>query len=137
MRYRIILPLAGLAILLAGVASASWSRSDDRPIEASLIQIIANPKDFDGKLVRVQGFVRLEHEGTAVYLHREDWEHSLYRNGLWIEADEDPPKEGSVNNSYALIEGVFRASPKGHMGLWSGSIDKISRMEPRVFPRSR
>jgi len=34
----------------------------------SLIQFIAAPKEFDGKYVRVQGFVRIEHEGTAIYL---------------------------------------------------------------------
>jgi hypothetical protein len=37
-----------------------------------MIQLIANPQAWDGKHVRVIGFLRLEFEGDALYLHRED-----------------------------------------------------------------
>ena len=39
-------------------------------------------------------------------------------------------KEAQVNERYALIEGRFVAKKKGHMGLWSGSIEEVTRMEP-------
>jgi hypothetical protein len=126
----------------ASVGSAHHEAPTDSPnagsaagntISVSLIQLIATPDAFDGKFVRIYGFVRIEHEGTAVYLHRDDCEYMLTRNGLWLAANDVAPegsKEALVNNHYALIEGRFDAKSKGHLGLWSGSIDKITRMEP-------
>ena len=51
--------------------------------DASIVELIATPEMFDGKRVRTVGFVHLEFEGNGLYLHKEDWTHSLYRNGLW------------------------------------------------------
>jgi hypothetical protein len=133
---------AGALAVWASVGSARQEATTDsakagsavgNPISVSLIQLIATPDAFDGKLVRVYGFVRIEHEGTAVYLHRDDCEFMLTRNGLWLAANDVAPegsKESLVNNHYALIEGQFDAKNKGHLALWSGSIDKITRMEP-------
>lgn len=107
--------------------------SPKEPLAVSLLQLIATPDAFDGKYVRVQGFVRIGHEGTAVYLHREDAERMLTKNGLWLAADDAAPegsKEAKVTDRYALIEGRFAAKKKGHRDLWSGSIEEITRMEP-------
>jgi hypothetical protein len=140
---RLLAPLAGLAVLvaLAGVvrqsAPAGQPPDADRMIDVSLIRLIANPEAFDGKLVRVHGFVRVEHEGTSVYLHREDFERSLTKNGLWLQASDvaaPGSREAAVQNRYALIEGRFSAKETGHRGLWSGSIKDITRMIPWEFP---
>lgn len=107
--------------------------SPQQPLSLSLLQLIATPHAFDGSYVRVYGFVRIEHEGTAIYVHREDWEHMLTKNGLWLVANDVTPegsKEAMVNNRYALIEGRFSAQRNGHGGLWSGSIEEITRMIP-------
>src|SRR5262249_7880559 len=127
----------------AGKAPADGEKpgsSPTQPLQVSLLQLIATPDAFDGKYVRVWGFARFEHEGTAVYLHREDFENSLTRNGLWLDAS-DTPEEGSreakVNNRYALIEGRFNAKAHGHLGLWSGAIEKITRMEPWNIRKAR
>src|ERR1043166_5387879 len=116
-----------------GTASQEAGTASDRPMSVSLIQLIATPDAFHGKYVMIQGFVRIEHEGSAVYLHRDDCEHMLTRNGMWLAASDSAPegsKEAVVNNRYALIVGQFNAKSKGHRGLWSGSIEKIARMEP-------
>ncbi len=107
--------------------------SPRQPLAVSLLQLIATPGAFDGKYVRVQGFVRIEHEGSAIYLHREDAEHMLTKNGLWLAASDAAPegsKEAQVKDRYALIEGRFIAKNKGHLGLWSGAVEDITRMEP-------
>jgi len=60
----------------------------------------------------------MEHEGTAIYLHREDAEHMLTKNGLWLAANDATPegsKEAQVKDRYALIEGRFTAK-KGAQG---------------------
>lgn len=103
------------------------------PVDVSLIQLIATPDSYDGKTVRLQGFVRIEFEGTAVYLHREDAAQMLTRNGLWLDLDpaaRPDSKEAQANNHYATIEGRFNAKAHGHLSLWSGALEKITRMTP-------
>ena len=105
--------------------------SPQQPLYVSMIQLIATPDAFDGKFVRIKGFVRIEHEGSSIYLHREDAEHGLYKNGLWLAvSDSATPgsKEAEVKDRYALIEGQVNAKMTGHKGLWSGSVEKVTRM---------
>lgn len=145
MSWRIYLLVSSAVLLaVAGWAAANAvgrkapvevgdSGSSQQPLSVSLLQLIATPDAFDGKYVRVHGFVRIEHEETAIYLHREDAEHMLTKNGLWLAANDvatEGSKEAQVKDRYALIEGRFVANKKGHRSLWSGSVEDISRMEP-------
>ena len=100
------------------------------PVEVSLIQLIANPQAYQGKIVRVIGFVRLEFEGEAIYLHRDDYEHDITKNGLWIDiSDALRKKRTQYDQRYVLLEGSFNANEKGHKGAWSGSIQRITRFD--------
>src|SRR5688500_11478518 len=95
----------------------------------SLVYLLAHPADFHGKRVQVVGFIHLEFEGDAIYLHREDSDAGLLKNGLWV-AFRDSTREhaGLLNDRYALIEGKFSATNRGHLGLWGGSIGDISHI---------
>jgi hypothetical protein len=101
------------------------------PIDTSLINLIATPREFDGKSVRVIGFAHLEFEGNAIYLHRDDDNAGALKNGLWIDVEKIPPAEQArLNGRYVLVEDTFSMDNKGHFGLWSGSIQKITRVVP-------
>ena len=107
------------------------SEARAQPLDVSLISLIATPKEFDGKQVRVKGFARLEFEGTAIYVHREDYLQGITKNGLWLDVEFNSKKSGpSTNNRYVIVEGVFSMKNRGHFGLWSGSILSITRMDP-------
>lgn len=95
--------------------------------DVSLYELITRPEAFHGKRVRVIGFAHFEFEGDALYAHREDWERGLLKNGVWLV----PPKSGadSLNNHYILVEGRFSATSRGHFGLWSGSLDSVTRYD--------
>ena len=54
-----------LACVLVLLAPAVTPLPAEDPADVSLIQLIANPQMFDGKLVRVIGFLRLEFEGNG------------------------------------------------------------------------
>lgn len=99
--------------------------------DVSVLQLIANPQPFDGKRVRFIGFLRLEFEGDAIYLHREDYEHRISRNALWINPPHDMTKQQQqgVNMHYVICSGLFEASKHGHMGLFAGEITDITRLE--------
>jgi hypothetical protein len=104
------------------------SVSTRAPLIVSLLQLIATPEKFDKKPIRVVGFLRLEFEGNALYLHREDYENAISGNGIWVDVSAEMARqEANLNMHYVLLQGIFNANDRGHMSLWSGSIKKIRR----------
>jgi hypothetical protein len=99
--------------------------------DVSVLQLIANPQLYDGKRVRFIGFLRLEFEGDAIYLHREDYQHEISQNALWVNLPFDMTKQEqqAVNMHYVICSGVFDASKRGHMGMFSGEINDITRLQ--------
>lgn len=97
-------------------------------MDASLIELIGAPERFRGRWVRVIGYVVLEFEGTAIFLHEEDYARGLVRNGLWLDVDRNgaslPPRPG-----YAVVEAQFDPDQHGHMALFSGGLRRIGRLE--------
>ena len=97
----------------------------------SIVQLIANPERYDGKSVQLIGFLRIEFEGTAVYLHREDYERGIEKNALWINLPTgmSEAQADAVNGQYVICLGTFDAAHQGHMGLFSGEIKNIERLQ--------
>jgi hypothetical protein len=93
-----------------------------------MVQLLATPEKFHGKFIRVEGFLRLEFEGKALYLHKEDYANGLYRNSVWVDLLESK-EHMRLNMRYVLIEGVFNAKDHGHLGLCGGAIEKITRAQ--------
>jgi hypothetical protein len=125
---RHITAAALVACIGAAVATA---RADEMPKDASIVQLLATPERFDGKPVRVFGFLRLAFEGDALYLHREDDTQGLTRNALWVDRTEAMEREqAKLNAHYVLIEATFDAEDTGHMGLFGGALKKVTRIIP-------
>lgn len=102
----------------------------DEPIDVPLIRLIVMPEKYHGDLVRTIGFVRLEFEGNVMYPSKEDCDHALLGNGIWIDlttAKFDGQYEDGMK--YFLIEATFDANDHGHMDLWSGAFTNIKRFE--------
>jgi hypothetical protein len=93
----------------------------------SIVQLIATPEKYDGKVVLVGGFLRLEFEGDAIYLHEDDYRHGIYANALWVNVDAKTAENSDkLNLHYAFVEGTFDASRHGHGGLFTGTMNKIT-----------
>ena len=115
-------------VVIMGYTAFAQNKVAQDAVDVSLIQLIATPEKYHGKRVRLEGFLRLEFEGNAIYLHREDYEHRIAKNGLWVDATKEMYKDRKkMDLHYVLIEGVFNAKSHGHMGLFSGEIEKINR----------
>jgi hypothetical protein len=100
----------------------------------SLMQLIVNPEEYHGKPVRVIGVSCIEFEGDAIWFAKEHYEHFVYMNALWIEPDYDAlgatrQQLEQFNGKYVLIEGVFNKDNHGHMGMYSGAIEKVTRFQ--------
>ena len=105
--------------------------ADYGPVDVSLVQLIANPAAYNHKRVRLIGYLHLEFEGSAVYLHRDDYEVGISRNGVWINAPHDLTKEqrDTVNDHYVICTAEFDADHQGHMGMFSGELTNVTRIE--------
>lgn len=99
----------------------------------SMIKLIANPKEYEGRRVIVKGYLNLQFEGDRLYLHKEDYKNAITENSLLIEGRGSKNWDDIMkcNNHYVLIEGNFSA-------VNGGSIANIGRAEiwegPAITP---
>lgn len=120
--------LLPLFVLVLALVAPVWA---DEPINVSLVQLLATPDKFHGKFVRVIGYLHLEFEGNGLYLHREDYQSAIPKNGIWFEGTgETMKKPKDFSDRYVLVEGTFDAKSQGHLGMWSGTIAKVERVMP-------
>jgi hypothetical protein len=105
------------------------SRAPGEPITVPLVALLARPREFDGRSIRVVGFGHLEFEGDALYLHREDFAQNLVTNSVRLEVPLGPAFK-AFNDKYVVVEGIFEAAGDSSRALRPGSIRRISRYDP-------
>jgi hypothetical protein len=135
--WRVVL---GMTLLSVGATAPGYTQmtgyypkggADIDADDVSLIQLIANPQIYDGKIVRITGFLHLEFEGNVIYLHREDFRYGLTKNGIWLNTPKDMTKNQMkvVNDQYVICTARFVARMHGHMGMNSGEVTDVSRLQ--------
>ena len=78
-----------------------------QPLQVSLVQLIASPEKFDGKLVSVIGFLEIG-ESADLYLHEEDFKHGLRLNAVWVASPSAMREQTKLlDQTYVHIIGVF------------------------------
>ena len=111
-------------------------KSTTYPQDVSIIQLIATPEKYEGVLIRVIGYLRLEFEGNDIYLSQEDFINGILKNALGVDVNKNMMKYFGKNYlGYCLIEGVFDSTSKGHMNACSGTIKNITRFMKWRFKR--
>jgi len=115
------------------------TEGDRQPARAvSLAEVLAYPDKYHGKRVSVTGYYHGEFEGSslavdAVASRQRGYDRSVWRGDISTFADQSVIKDR--NDSWLRIEGVFLRGPGGHLGLWPGEIDRITRIEPISPPK--
>lgn len=102
--------------------------------DVSMMKLIVNPEKYHGELVRIIGVSRIEFEGDGVWFTKEHFNHSILKNSLWIEPDYNAlgatrQQLEQFNGKYVLMEGVFNKDNHGHLGMYSGALEKITRFQ--------
>lgn len=107
---------------------ADFISSED--FNVSIVRLITTPEKYHERRVQVIGYMNLEFEGDAIYLHKEDYEKGLNKNGFWVRFSDklDKKEINKLNKGYVLIEGTFNKDRHGHMGLFGGEIYEITRI---------
>lgn len=143
-----VLPILLLAISLSACGQTKKDSVDETEMKpyqlldiqenVSLVKLIANPEKYDGKRIQVIGYLHLEFEGNAIYLHGEDYKHGLSENSFWVEFSSKLTKKRDLNkfnDKFVIIIGTFKANEKGHMGMFGGTLDNIVRLDLWDFER--
>lgn len=96
-------------------------------------QLISKPEDYDGKVVRVVGYLNLEFEGTALYTSKSDDDKHYYKNSIWLSISKKHRYELDMycSEKYASVIGTFKQGWNGHFGMFSGTITEIRRIDLR------
>lgn len=120
-----------LTVEAAPVGQHTAESSDARePVDVGMIALTATPERYEGKFIRTHGFLCLEFEGDAVYLHEEDYRYGLTKNSLALRISKSQREQfKGLNLRYVLIEGTIYAKGLESTDRWSGAIGKITRLE--------
>ena len=73
------------ACLLVPLLLCSAAARSAEPVDATLAQLIAKPQAYQGKVVRVAGYLHLEFEGNGLYPNKADSEHYRTAKGVWLD----------------------------------------------------
>ncbi|MTW11610.1 hypothetical protein GM658_13475 [Pseudoduganella eburnea] len=119
-----------MRVLIVGLFCLCTSAKSSELSDVSMVQLISNPQQYDGKPIRLIAFLNLEFEGNALYLHREDFDKSILSNAVWISLDDQQLRASrKLSKGYVLVEGIFNAKDRGHFGMFSGSIERVTRLQ--------
>ena len=101
-------------------------------MNVSLVNLISNPEKYHGQTIQIVGYLQLEFEGDAIYLHKEDCEHGMTSNGFWVDFSDKISKRQnlkSYSEKYVILIGTFDMNSHGHMGLFAGTLKNIRRLD--------
>jgi hypothetical protein len=117
-------------------------------LSVGMVALLANPQNYDRKLIQTIGVLCVEHEGDALYLHFEDAQHLNDKNAFSLRFSAAQREQfKSLNLKYVLIEGTMYANGP-ERSEFGGAIGNITRLEawgpttgidapPGRWPRSR
>src|ERR1039458_7879227 len=119
-------------VLGCSLLASPIGRAQQQPSVISIIRLVAAPEKFDGKMVAVEGLLRIgEHpeffgEQPILYLHDEDAKNLLAANAVWvIPSDQMRRDREKLDRMYVNMTGVFRASHSDPEHLMPGKISQF------------
>jgi len=125
------------AFLLASILATAWcapalAHGAEYPQEVSLVALLANPRAYDGKLIRAEGYFDGTHfESCRLFLSEGDFEYHVARNSIYVRwpGCQNRQAAASVQQRYVGVEGVFQADIGAGFGSYS-AIQQVRKLEP-------
>lgn len=103
---------------------------DWRLIDVSMVNLIAHPERYHGKVVRLDGIGNIGEDGRTLALCRGTVNP---KDTMWLEFDPELAPDTKTleqyNGKVILVEGTFNKDNTGDSGLCSGCIENITRYE--------
>ncbi len=124
----ILLGLLGLKAIALPQTDASTPNA--KPIDVGMVTLLADPKRYDGKFIRTHGFLSLEFEGDALFMHEDDHRYGLTKNSFALRLSKSRQEQlKGINLRYVVIEGVMKADGLEQADKWDSAIGAITRLE--------
>ena len=106
---------------------------NDRAYNVSLIRLIANPKAFDGRRLRLAGY--LDHNGidraVGLYVSELDGRNFIISNSVDLQLEES--SVAKLLGKYVILEGSYHA-PIGPLADYAnGYLDHVSKLRPSAL----
>jgi hypothetical protein len=115
--------------------SICWRPTEDGTCDLTVVSwfnLLANPERFHGQVVQLVGFTNFGFESNTISFSREHALVGANADALWLDVEGLSVEEGQrCHRRYCLIEAVFDAENRGHLGCCAGTLRDIRRLEPR------
>ena len=123
-----------LTLILAAAPLTVLAAAEEAPQNISISELIASPAKYQNHAVTVNGYYVLRFEHSAICPQKSD----PYKKCLWVSSAYDNTTKGQrksrviagmlqqFSNQTVSITGTFNAQNSGHLGLWPGSLEKIT-----------
>lgn len=138
--------ISGVMLLaVASMASADEPAYKENGERVSIINLIATPERYDGKLVFLSAYATVKFEGDSLCMTQQPASTS---DCLWLQFDDGPYETEQDQQRYLRakaawqkhhgkhisVRGIFSRKNTGHFGLYSGAIEKIVDVYPELPP---
>jgi hypothetical protein len=119
--------VVAISILIFGQGLSAQADADDAqhaPL-TSIVTLLAEPVSKNPHKVQVSGFLVLEFEGQALYLHREDFQEGLTRNAIRLSLTPEQEKQyKALAGSYVVVEASFQKR-RGSEDIFTGTLFNV------------
>ncbi len=83
-------------------------------------------------MIQVKGYLHLELNSNALYIHEEDYKKKITANAFSVSFDQKFEKKKNpldYSDKYVILIGRFDAGEKGNAAQFSGAIKNIIRLD--------
>ena len=126
MSRRIVITVLIWFVSLLGLAEAQGPSVGGRAINVSLIRLIANPQAFDGRHVRIAGYLANNglDKAVGVYVTELDGRNFIIANSVDLDVEESTVDR--FVGKYVIFDATFHA-PSGPLADYlNGRLDRVS-----------
>jgi len=97
----------------------------------SLVRVIANPQDFDGKRIRLTGYLGANgvDQSMGLYLSGIDRRNAVFANSIDVHVD--PSRVKDLLDGYVILSAIFHASdPRSGSNGYMDQVIEIRKWPP-------
>jgi hypothetical protein len=119
-------------VFLAAFLGACGGGSNKKDYQCvSLIQLISSPERYGETKVMVIGYLRLDFEGEALYLHEIDYDRYISPNSISLRLDSDKltAEQRKLDGQYVQVGGLYRQNHLRRFQVRAGSLSQIVLLE--------
>ena len=123
--------------LLTSCSINNKVKDNNKIYKISLVTLITNPEKYNKKRIQVEGYYYYEHEASAIYINKSDFENALFKNAVYLYMTTDFLKSQGIEKpykGYISIEGIFNKDKLGSGGFFSGIIEDVISIS-RLYKR--